>query len=225
MFCSTGCKRLVRKNTPDVCSCLKYQRSRGISRERWGAVAFPVLCCRGLWDLASSEVESFQCWNESGKEHVSEAQDRANISIALCPVCMRVCVVSTWNQSPSVRLEWCVPSHLSVGTAYAAPAYPLCVKSQASEDTDCPVTGRQLQSPFHGITRERTKMCCGYGLVWGMHLLCLCCKAFHTKEYCLLDLKVMKLLCVWCALLTRRIKLPKMRKKCKMSTTKKSENE
>lgn len=154
----------MRKNTLDVFSCLKYQRSRGIPRERRGAVAFPVPCCRGLWDLAASSAEMRL------EKSASEAQDRSNVSALSClHACLR-CQYLEPVPFHAVRVmctyQLLLVSHLSVGTVCAAPAHPLFVKSLAiGEDTGCPVAGRRLQFPFHGITREHTKTCCGYSLV------------------------------------------------------------
>lgn len=76
----------------------KDRRSRGISRECQGAAAFPVLCCREFWDLASSDVESFRCCDETGKECLSKTQDRANASCTVLSA--HVVVLSVSGASP-----------------------------------------------------------------------------------------------------------------------------
>lgn len=76
----------------------KDRRSRGISRECQGAEAFPVLCCREFWGLASSDVESFQCCDETEKERLSETRDRANASCTVLSA--HVVVLSVPGASP-----------------------------------------------------------------------------------------------------------------------------
>lgn len=137
-FCSTGCKRLGRMM---FAPASKDQRSRDISRECQEAAAFPELCCRGSWGLASSDVESFQCCSETGKEHLSETQDRANVSCTVLSA--HVVVLSVPGSSPcSVTdvLQLFLASHPSVGTV---PSPPLCGQPTAwGKDMDWPVTGR-----------------------------------------------------------------------------------
>lgn len=78
---------------------------------------------------------------------MSEAQDRANVSVALSHphMCLRC---QHLEPVPSVQLwmytcQLLLVSHPLVGTVCAAPAFPLCLKSVATgEDMDCPVTGR-----------------------------------------------------------------------------------
>lgn len=149
-------------------------RSWDTSRECQEAAAFPELCCRGSWGLASSDVESFQCCSKTGKESLSKTQDRANVSCTVLSVhvvvlsvpgaspCAVTDVLSSFSWLPTP--QWAQHIHL---------LHFLCGGSHRQEEKIWIGLLQEDDFSFHSITRKHTNtyqlQCC---LVQGIHPVC-----------------------------------------------------